>query len=156
MCFTVWNPTKSVTSVTIFLPSFNLSELHQRLHVLFRCFTGRKAFATTWTESKIISIIVITNWIENSFPFRSNNCETFSDETTSSFRFYVKVNNLCERFIKWGVLILTTSYMASTLVAVAGGALFYYIKNGRVELENLYLPLKMKCVNVQLFVNKFA
>lgn len=68
----------------------------------------------------------------------------FPDKCTPSAVIYVQTNDLCEKFIKWAITFIATSYMASTLVPIIVGAVFFCIRDGFVKTENLYLPLKMK------------
>lgn len=82
------------------------------------------------------------------FELRSHldNCDRFSDETTPSAKIYAQANGLCEKFIKWSITFIGISYMASTLVPIVIGVFFFWIKDGYVETEKLYLPLKMRYV----------
>lgn len=41
---------------------------------------------------------------------------------------------------------MTVACLTSTQIATFGGALFYYIKDGHVETENLFRPLNMRYV----------
>lgn len=154
--FTVSNTTKLVTWAKIYSLWFNLSELFQQLQVSFRYFTKWPMFAIALTESRKYSISVIEKWrfFVNLFSEKVNsNFFFFPDENTSSVRIYVRTNNLCELILKWSITVITVSYFVSTIFAIAAGALFYYLKDGHVKTENLYLPLKLKCVTVQLKSN---
>lgn len=69
---------------------------------------------------------------------------TFTDNTLSSALIYSQVNKFCEIFMVWVTLFMVASYVTSTLIPVAGGALYYYITDGHIDTRNLYLPLKLK------------
>lgn len=78
------------------------------------------------------------------FSFKSKNEFEILDQSSPSARIYIRTNELCEKFIKWAIVFIGTSYVASTIVPIIIGVIFYWIKDGHVETKSLYLPLKMR------------
>lgn len=68
----------------------------------------------------------------------------FPDKSTTSAVIYIQTNKFCETFMVWVTLFMVVSYVASTIMPVIGGILYYHIKDGMVDTRNLYLPLKLK------------
>lgn len=66
------------------------------------------------------------------------------DENTPSARIYEQTNSVCEIFIKWSITFVTSLYLMTLFFGTAAGILYYYLKDGHVETENLHLLVKMK------------
>lgn len=66
------------------------------------------------------------------------------DENTPSARIYEQTNIVCEIFIKWSTTFVTSSYLMTLFFGTAAGILYYYLKDGHVDTENLHLLVKMK------------
>lgn len=58
---------------------------------------------------------------------------------TAFDRIYLRVNELCETFLKVALIMMQMMYVGMTVVFIAVGALYYYIHD---EAVNLYTPLR--------------
>lgn len=65
-------------------------------------------------------------------------------KNTPSTRFYLETNELCEKLMKWSVILVQCSFLAPSLSLLVGGAIFYYIRDGYVRTENLYMPIRTR------------
>lgn len=114
-------------------------------------------FATFSTKLIQSAINVIVNSILFSFVCQLNNFKCiFSDENTPAVRIYVRVNIICEMIIKWSMIFILLTFVMSTSFTSVAGVIYHHLKDGHVEMENLYMPLKLKCVAVQLIHSMHA
>lgn len=67
-----------------------------------------------------------------------------SDEAAPSAPIYLRANELCEKLIKWSIILVDVAYFVPTISLILGGIVFYKVNDGYVETTNLYLPLKLK------------
>lgn len=84
---------------------------------------------------------------KNSFQFSFYLLKWFQfliDKHTPSAILYLKTNEFCENLMKWALIIQEGSFLIPALFFLVGGGLFYRIRDGHVETQNLYLPLKTR------------
>lgn len=60
---------------------------------------------------------------------------------------YLRVNKLCEVFLKGVLILMETWSIGAPLVFIFIGMVYYYVHDGYVEADKLYMPLKMKWVS---------
>lgn len=59
-------------------------------------------------------------------------------------QYYSRTNELCDKILKWTLIIEASCYVIPALTILVCGAIFYYVHDGHVEPQNLYMPLKTR------------
>lgn len=66
------------------------------------------------------------------------------EHSPSASQYYSKTNELCRKITKWPLTIQSIAYVAPGLFLLVAGTIFYYDRDGFVETEKLYMPLKTR------------
>lgn len=87
--------------------------------------------------------------------FRKKNCFHFFsigtfhfffvvEYSTSAEHLYLRTNESCERNMKWAMIIMHGAYLFPGLIILLGQTTFYHVRDGIVEPQNLYMPLRTR------------
>lgn len=71
-------------------------------------------------------------------------CYRLTDENSPSAAYYLRTNEFSEAFLKWALIAINSISLGTSYFSSAANAIFYYIRDGNVDMENLYLPMKLR------------
>lgn len=115
--------------ITVIPQSKNLRDLFSGMQTILNQCKFRKT-------SKFLRSCHLFGWNFSNF--------STAEHSPLAKQYYSKTNELCDKILKWSLIIQASCYVIPALSILVCGAIFYYIHDGHVEPQNLYMPLKTR------------
>lgn len=69
---------------------------------------------------------------------------SFAASNSPSAIYFINADQFSQKFVKCALIGIDGVFFTSSLMFVAIGAAYYYIKDGYIEARNLFLPYKLR------------
>lgn len=71
----------------------------------------------------------------------------FAGKSAKSASAYLRVNEFCEKFIKWALYVTIGSMSMGMFCVAVAGVSFQFFSGGHVEPESIFMPWQIVYVN---------
>lgn len=71
------------------------------------------------------------------------------DERSSAAVQYLKTNELCEKILKWTMIVQFSLYVIPSITFFVVGTIYYYIHDGHIDTKKLFMPTKTRYLTIQ-------